>query len=754
MPLAGKGGKAMAAKEKRKIGVLTSGGDSAGMNAAIRAVVRTALDHSLDVYAITEGYQGMVDGGDAIRPMTWDSVGGILQRGGTVIGTARCAAFREREGRLKAAQNLVTHGIDALVVVGGDGSLTGANTFRREWTSLLEELAKAGKIGKDAPQRHPFLSITGLVGSIDNDFYGTDMTIGADTALHRIVEAVDAISSTATSHQRTFVVEVMGRHCGYLALMSALACGADWVLIPESPPDVEDWEDVMCEVLKEGRAAGRRDSTVIVAEGATDRDGKPISSAYVKQVLEEKLGEDCRVTILGHVQRGGSPSAFDRNLGTLMGYAAVEQIERSDAASEPVVVGWRNNRVACTPLMECVENTQKVAAVVGRKDYEQAMTLRGGSFKDAFRTLRTMVRSLPHAPKPGLRRMRLAVLNAGAPAPGMNTAVRSAVRLGIDKGHTVLGVHGGLQGLIDGDIREMNWMSVNGWAPRGGSELGTGRKIPSGKELYAIARNIEELNIQSLLIIGGWSGYEAAYRLWKERENFPAFNIPILCLPATINNNMPGSELSIGADTSLNNIVEAVDKIKQSSGSLHRCFVVEVMGRYCGYLALMSALATGAERVYLHEEGVTLQNLEQDLEDLKRGFEGGKRISLMIRNEYANPLYTTAFMYALFEEEGKELFDVRQAILGHLQQGGDPSPFDRIQATRLAARCIEQLTNLPELDNPPAMFIGMQGGEVKFYNIEDIPRMADMALSRPKEQWWLDMRQVARVLAKPGPKKI
>jgi 6-phosphofructokinase 1 len=743
----------MTVVRKRKIAVLTSGGDAPGMNAAIRAVVRTGLDHGLEVYAIYEGYQGMVDGGDSIVPMTWDSVGGILQQGGTVIGTARCAAFRTREGRLKAAANLVSNGIDALVVVGGDGSLTGANLFRREWPSLLEELAQSGRIGKAAAKKYPFLSITGLVGSIDNDFYGTDMTIGADTALHRIVEAVDAISSTATSHQRTFVVEVMGRHCGYLALMSALACGADWVLIPESPPDVGNWEDVMCEVLKAGRAAGRRDSTVIVAEGATDRDGKPITSSYVKQVLEEKLREDCRVTILGHVQRGGSPSAFDRNLGTLMGHAAVRRLEQSSAESEPVVVGWRENRIAFTPLLECVEQTHKVAAVVSKKDYTQAMDLRGGSFKTAFRTLRTMVRSLPHAPKPGVRRLRIAVLNSGAPAPGMNTAVRAAVRLGIDKGHTLLGVRGGFRGLIDGDIQEMNWMSVNGWAPRGGSMLGTGRKVPAGKELYAVARNIEELDIHCLLVIGGWSGYEAAHRLWKERENFPAYNIPLLCLPATINNNLPGSELSIGADTAVNNIVDAVDKIKQSSGSLHRCFVVEVMGRSCGYLALMSGLATGAERVYLHEEGVTLKDLEQDLENLKQGFAGGKRISLMIRNEEANPLYTTAFMYALFEEEGRDLFDVRQAILGHLQQGGDPSPFDRIQATRLATRCIEKLGEMAEGPEPPALFVGMQGGAVNFYNIEDLPRMADIRLMRPKEQWWLDKREVARVLAKPGPVK-
>jgi 6-phosphofructokinase 1 len=743
----------MATLNKQKLAILTSGGDSQGMNAALRAVVRTGLDHGMEVYAVYEGYQGLVDGGAFIRRMTWDSVGGIMHQGGTVIGTARCAAFREREGRLKAAGNLVSLGIDALVVIGGDGSLTGANIFRREWTGLLEELVKNGKIGKEIVQKHPFLSITGLVGSIDNDFFGTDMTIGADTALHRIVEAVDAISSTATSHQRTFVVEVMGRHCGYLALMSALATGSDWVLIPESPPDVDNWEEVMCEVLKAGRAAGRRDSTVIVAEGATDRDGKPITSAYVKKVLEDKLGEDCRVTILGHVQRGGSPSAFDRNLGTLMGYAAVEQIEQSTQNSEPVVVGFRGNRIAFTPLMECVEKTRQVSEAVNAKEYEKAMTLRGGSFKDAFRTLRTMVRALPHAPDPKLQKRRIAILNAGAPAPGMNTAIRAAVRLGIDSGHTILGVHGGIQGLIDGDITEMKWMSVNGWAPRGGSELATGRKIPSGKELYAVARNIEELDINGLLIVGGWSGYEAAYRFFSERDNYPAFHIPIVCLPATINNNMPGAELSIGADTALNNIVEAVDKIKQSGGALHRCFVVEVMGRYCGYLALLSGLATGAERVYLHEEGVTLKNLEQDLANLIRGFEGGKRISLMIRNENANPLYTTGFMCSLFEEEGKELFDVRPTILGHLQQGGNPSPFDRIQATRLASLCIRHIIEEMTAGNASVSFIGMQSGQIRFHEIDELPRMADLAHSRPREQWWMEMRGIASLLAQPGPNR-
>lgn len=722
------------------------------MNAAVRAVVRAALDQGMDIYAIHEGYQGMVDGGDRIRKMSWNAVGGIMQRGGTVIGTARCAAFRTRPGRIQAARNLLAHEIDRLVVIGGDGSLTGADLFRQEWPGLLAELVERGEIGQEVAARHPHLMIVGVVGSIDNDMAGTDMTIGADTALHRITQAVDAISSTAASHQRTFVIEVMGRHCGYLALMGALATGADWMLIPECPPDTDNWQDRMCQMLREGRQAGRRDSIVIVAEGARDRQGNPISSDYVRQVLEERLGEDARVTILGHVQRGGAPSAFDRTMSTLLGYTAVEELAIATADSEPILIGMRNNRITRAPLMDCVEQSRAVAAAIAAHDYERAIELRGGSFREAYETFRTLVRTLPRPSAAGPRQLRLAVLHAGGPAPGMNTAVRAAIRLGLDRGHAMLGIQNGFQGLIDGDIRAMDWMSVSGWASMGGAELGTSRKIPSGRELYAIARTIESQHIEGLLIIGGWAGYQAAQRLYSERDNFPAFNIPIICLPASINNNLPGSELSIGADTALNNIVDVVDKIKQSAVATRRCFVVEVMGRSCGYLALMSSLATGAERAYLPEEGITLHDMEADLAHLVDGFQQGKRLGLMIRNEQASPIYTTAFISALLEEEGKDLFEVRQAILGHLQQGGDPSPFDRIQATRLAAKCIDFLTTEAGKTSPAGAFIGLQAGHVQFSSLEDLPRMVDEAHQRPKAQWWMNLRPIARVLAQPAPR--
>jgi 6-phosphofructokinase 1 len=683
--------------------------------------------------------------------MDWDSVGGIMHMGGTVIGTARCDEFRTREGRLKAAQNLIEHDVDRLIVIGGDGSLTAADLLYREWNELVDELRHHDRVSEEAAARHPFLALVGIGGSIDNDMIGTDMSIGADTALHRIAEAVDGIGATAASHQRTFVVEVMGRHCGYLALMSALATGADAALIPEAPPAGDSWKDILPRRLRAGRDVGRRDSIVIVAEGAVDSEGRPITANEVRQVLEQKMEEDVRVTILGHVQRGGAPSAYDRLMGTLLGHAAVLEVLDATADTPPQLIGVRHNRTTRRPLAECVTATVEVNEAIRKHESNEALRLRGGSFSDNIDTLQTLLRSLPNPPRSDRRPLRLAVLSSGGPAPGMNTATRAAVRLALDEGHEVVGVRNGFQGLIDGDIEDLGWMSVRGWTTAGGCELGTNRKIPRGKDFYAIARNIENIGVDGILMIGGWSGYDACLRLSLKRDAFPTFNIPVICLPATINNNLPGSELSVGADTALNAIVEAVDKIKQSAVASRRCFVVEVMGRYCGYLALMAGLASGAERVYLNEEGVTIADLQNDVQDLINGFQGGKRLGLAIRNEEANPCYSTQFMVSLFEEEGGDLFDVRQAILGHLQQGGNPTPFDRILATRLAKRCVERLIDEAEAGTDGALAVGLTDGKIEFHELETLRRQVDSEYQRPKKQWWMELRPIARVLAQPGP---
>ncbi len=737
-----------------RIGVLTSGGDAQGMNAAVRAVVRTGLHVGAEVFAVCEGWQGAVDGGAGIRPLGWDDVGSILHRGGTVIGTARSKDFRERSGQLRAAKNLLEHGIDRLVVIGGDGSLTGTNEFRHNWAGLLEELVATGQLDAQVAADHPALMIAGLVGSIDNDMVGTDMTIGADSALHRIVDAIDAISSTAASHQRTFVIEVMGRHCGYLPLMAAIAGGCDYVIIPENPPG-PGWEDEMCAMLRAGRSAGRRDSLVLVAEGAADRSGTAITAVGVRDLLTERLGEDARVTILGHVQRGGSPSAYDRWMSTLLGYAAVQEVLHASPQSEAHVLGIRHNRIAQIPLVESVAATRAVATKIAAGDYEGAMEARGGSFTEMVSVFETLARP----PKPDSGRSgapaqpRVAVMHAGGLAPGMNTAARAAVRLGVDRGLTMLGIRGGFQGLMDGDISELNWGDVEGWVGEGGAELGTRRPVPTFQQLYAVGRAIEKNEIDGLLIIGGYNAYMSAYRLFAERDRYPAFNRPMVCVPASIDNNLPGSELSIGADTALNNAVEALDRIKQSASASQRCFVAETMGRRCGYLALMAGLASGAERVYLHEEGMSLAALTADTARMIAAFQRGRRLFLVIRNEKASELYTTDFLARLFEEEGRNLFDVRQSVLGHLQQGGNPTPFDRLLATRLVRYAIDSLVDQLAAGSGQsggtASYIGLVKGHIASHPVAHMLEELDLDARRPKEQWWLGLRPAIVAVSEP-----
>jgi 6-phosphofructokinase 1 len=728
-----------------RLAVLTSGGDAQGMNPAVRAVVRTALNRGAEIFAVYEGWQGLVDGGDRIRPVTWDDVSGILNRGGTVIGTARSVAFRQREGRRRAAQHLVERGIDRLVVIGGDGSLSGADLLRQEWPSLLEELLAAGAIDQEAARRHPALMIAGLVGSIDNDMLGTDMTIGADSALHRIVEAVDAIGSTAESHQRSFVVEVMGRHCGYLALMSAIAGHAAYVLIPEWPPD-PGWERELCEIIKNGRSAGRRHSIVIVAEGAHDSANQPISSDYVRQVLEQRLGEDVRLTILGHVQRGGAPSAFDRSMSSILGHAAVEEVLAATPQSVPQLIGLRDNRVARAPLMECVARTRELAERIAARDYDTALMLRGDSYTELMHVFRSISRALPSS-QARRRATRIALVNVGGLAPGMNAVAGAAVRLGLDRGYTMLGINGSFRGLMDGDVRELQWGDVEGWSSLGGAQLGISRHIPTVKDLYAIGRGLEDQGVSGLLIVGGWDAFEAAQTMHRERERYPAFNIPTILLPATIDNNIPNSELSVGADSALNLIVDSIDRLREAGTASRRCFVVQTMGGYCGYLALLGGLSGGAVRVYLHEEGITVKELAADVERMVESFRAGQRLFLTVLNERASPMYTSEFLCRLFEQESQGLFDAREVVLGQTQQGGAPSPFDRILGTRLAAHSIDWLSYQIDSAGTGGAVIGLHEGKVRVLPLREAGDLADWERRRPLRQWWLQLRPIIDVLA-------
>ncbi len=309
----------------KRIGVLTSGGDAPGMNAAIRAVVRTGIYHGLEVYGVYKGYYGLIHG--LIEPLTSRSVSNIIQRGGTILKTARSEEFKTPEGRQKAYDNLLKHGIDALVVIGGDGTFTGASIFQTEFN----------------------FPIVGLPGTIDNDLYGTDYTIGYDTAVNTVVEAVDKIRDTADSHERLFIIEVMGRDAGFIALRSGIATGAEKILIPESITYIDE----LIAKLKDDYSKQKTSGIIIVAEGDELGGGIEVANAIKENYPEY----DTRVTILGHVQRGGSPSAFDRVMASALGYQAVLALKEGVRG---VLVGSINRNVHFTPFEKAIKLHQNI----------------------------------------------------------------------------------------------------------------------------------------------------------------------------------------------------------------------------------------------------------------------------------------------------------------------------------------------------------------------------------------------------------
>uniref|UniRef100_A0A672PE85 6-phosphofructokinase n=1 Tax=Sinocyclocheilus grahami TaxID=75366 RepID=A0A672PE85_SINGR len=722
----------------RAIAVLTSGGDAQGMNAAVRATVRVGLYTGAKVFFVHEGYQGLVDGGNHIRPATWESVSMMLQLGGTVIGSARCKDFQTREGRLKAAYNLVKLGVTNLCVIGGDGSLTGANIFRTEWSDLLKDLISKGKIKNEEAKASSHLNIVGMVGSIDNDFCGTDMTIGTDSALHRIIEVVDSITTTAQS---------------YLALVTALACGADWVFIPEMPPD-DGWEDHLCRRLTETRNAGSRLNVIIVAEGAINKDGKPITCDQLKDLVTKSLGFDTRATILGHVQRGGTPSAFDRVLGSRMGVEAVMALLEATPETPACVVSLSGNQAVRLPLMECVQVTKDVTVAMNEGRFDDAIKLRGRYlFILIFNTRFFFVHLFLHQSN-----INVAILNVGAPCAGMNAAVRAAVRIGLIQGHNMLAIHDGFEGLAEEKIEPITWNTVGDWTGKGGSELGTKRVLP-GKYMEEISLNIAKYNIHALVIIGGFEAFSGALEMVQGRGKYEELCVPMVIIPATVSNNVPGSDFSIGADTALNTITTTCDRIKQSAaGTKRRVFIIETMGGYCGYLATMAGFSAGADAAYIYEEKFGIRDLERNVEHLVEKMKTTVKRGLILRNENCNSNYTTDFIFNLYSEEGKGVFDCRKNVLGHMQQGGTPTPFDRNFATKMGAKAVLWLTEkLKEcyrhgriFANTPdsACVLGMRKRGLVLQPLAELKEQTDFEHRIPKNQWWLKLRPIMKILAK------
>ena len=306
----------------KRIGILTSGGDASGMNAAVRATVRKGLSMGMEVYAIDRGFEGLLDGN--IEKMQWHSVGDILQRGGTILRTARSERFRTEEGQERAVSVLDTFGIEGVVVIGGDGSFRGGM-----------ELSRRG------------VHVMGIPGTIDNDLAYTDYTIGFDTAVNTVLAMISNIRDTSSAHERTSIIEVMGRHCGDIALHAGLAGGADDILIPEIELDINR----ACRRILRGQQSGKRHSIIIKAEGV------PVSTAELRDIIEERTGQETRAVVPGHIQRGGSPSAYDRVLASQLGVAAVQAL-LDDQKS--IMVGIVNREIVHVPFNQTLKNKKSL----------------------------------------------------------------------------------------------------------------------------------------------------------------------------------------------------------------------------------------------------------------------------------------------------------------------------------------------------------------------------------------------------------
>lgn len=686
-----------------RIGVLTGGGDVPGLNAAIRAVVRRSAQNEYEVYAIRNGWQGLTGSGE-VYPLTPASVRGILPLGGTIIGASRTNPFEkdltvERAihilqpesaepdvqkaiASLEAYQaayvkrhtdeiiaNVKTHGLDALVVIGG-----------RDTLEVAEKLSRMG------------VKLVGVPKTMDNDLVETDYSIGFDSAVTRVMESLDNLHTTASAHHRVMVVEVMGRETGWVALVGGLAGGADFIVIPEVSSSVAE----VCEHLQQRHSSGKEFSIVVVAEGAQMPDlitrqpgaydpfGRPRYDQRgvgesLAMAIEHKMGLETRFVVLGHLHRGGAPSAFDRVLASRLGVSAVDMIKNGQFGQ---MATRRNNRFQTVPLANVAGKIQ----YADTRYYELARTFFGQRRLD-----------------PGASSIRrIGVLTGGGDCPGLNAAIRAVTRHAFEYGWKVTGFRNGWAGLLgEGDAFEVTPEFISGALPKGGTILGSSRTNPAKKpELMAqVFANLRKYEIDALVAIGGDDTLGVASKLYAAGAN-------VVGVPKTMDNDINETEYTIGFDSASTTVVEALDKLHTTASAHHRVMVVEVMGREAGWIAVFSGLAGGADFIFIPEAETTLKECTEHL--LKRKA-WGKTSSIVVVSEGA-PIpdlvdrkelgELDAFGHVRLDKRGlgervaealekSTGMETRYVVLGHIQRGGSPTNFDRILATRTGVAAID-----------------------------------------------------------------
>lgn len=488
----------------------------------------------------------------------------------------------------------------------------------------------------------------------------------------------------------------MGGNCGWLTLLAGIATAADYIFLPECPQQKEDWRTHLQRIVKRNRRNGRRNTLVLLCEGAVAADSTPITSRDVHQVLSEELDIDTRITVLGHVQRGGAPVAYDRILATLQGVEAVSVILESTPDTPSYLIAVKENKILRKDLQDAVRQTFKISTSLKDREFEKAFRAKEAEFIEHYHNF-LAINAADQDKKlvKSASLLNIAIINIGAPAGGMNSAVYAMASYCMWKGHRPIAIYNGWSGLARHEsIRSLKWSEIVGWQSRGGSEIGTNRETPNEADVGMIAYYFQKYKIDGLIIVGGFEGFESLRQLEKARELFPAFRIPMVLIPATLSNNVPGTEYSLGSDTALNSLTEFCDNIGISSAATKdKAYVVEVQGGNSGYLATLTSIAIGACATYVPEEGISLVQLSEDIETISKSFDcvqtGDHAGKIILKSQNASKAMSAEKLANIITEEAAGKFEAKSVIPGHLQQGGTPSPIDRTRATKLAIRAVD-----------------------------------------------------------------
>lgn len=717
-------------KEIKKIAILTGGGDAPGMNAAIKGAVRAALNKGWEVYGIRDAYLGMVEGGDNIFPLDWIDVSWNFKDGGTFLGSARYTAIigdgkDARTLREKALLNLKDLGITALVVIGGDGSLTGAQIF-------FQTLAKDSHINKELDSME--LSIVGIPGSIDNDLPLNSMCIGVDTTLNTIMEAVDRLRDTAESHKRVSIVEVMGRHRGYLAVISGLATGADRVFIREQTMTRNEIGNLLT-VLKDGFENGQKSGIIIRSEGAA------FSTDFLKETVDVLLvpKRDVRETVLGHLQRGGTPTVFERILAVRMGVKAIDILD--EGIHEPIFLGLDSSVIKAIPLIRVIE------------------TLKTKSFQDELspntQKMLRLCQRLEDPPAEKSNGRRIAIVTDGNNVSGMNMAIRAVGRLAINDGMEVKGIKGGFSGLRKGQesIINLEWsmLEVKGIIRRAGTLLGVSGDdtLEKGLDFKTIKKDMEYLNIDGMIVIGNRATYRIADRLAREAE------IPVVGIPADINCGMPGTDLVVGMDSSLNDMLTWIDKYAEAAHARRNIFILHIKGDYCSCSISNAALAGGVEEIIYDDMEPTdkgrrlFQDMARErITNIKRIIDLGKGFAVILffskDPEIANE--SLEFIQKTIKASGIKM-NTTVVLVETTYGGTTPTVFDRTLAKRFGEKALSFLQKKIDSKDYTLHIAGLKGKEIKtsLYNENNIRK--DHRCSRGFEE---ELQHCVRLMSLPG----